>query len=558
MKENIRYIRIPLAVCRSKPDNHVAYEIQVQGPVRSWTLWRRYSEFDKLDQDFAASYPGIKLAYKLPPKRFTLFDWKIIPKSLYSLSSTGSNIPFLNPCKNNIQSDDNSTLKKNAANRSDVGSNSASENDHSEELALEDREFIETRRKGLENYLQSILNDQNQVFRDSQLFHDFISPSQSSSRSINSNRMGIARSPTLGSTSKENKAVDNRVDNITSANWMQMLSKAEKLTLSVRHLIEQRETLLSRNDISTSHQSNLQAKRNLSELSELIDQLNTGLSELEANSSSMGSGSSIPSLIRVDSIPKSPNLSLDKLSSLFHQSSPQLSTNSEMFNQKQIVTQGEALRRRDKLLALMEEKHSLDILIRGINNNSQLKTLTKPSSADKAALLSTGDDAVSGYGDRILKSFGYFTSLSNNFKKSTASTTEPNTVENVSNDISNSSSEIPSSPHSAPVNLGSRSLPNRSARVFGKRQFGKIKAVETEQTSGLDNREISNLQVTMMKEQDNKVQMFSEILQRQKAIGSAINNELEIHNQLLGDLSTDLDRTSDRISSARRQANKII
>jgi len=52
---------------RSKPSSHVVYKIEMQGPVRSWTMWRRYSEFAELHTELAKS-TGLAPPEELPPK----------------------------------------------------------------------------------------------------------------------------------------------------------------------------------------------------------------------------------------------------------------------------------------------------------------------------------------------------------------------------------------------------------------------------------------------------------------------------------------------------------
>ncbi len=43
------------------------YKIEVKLGTRSWTLWKRYSEFDTLDADLRSKYPQLP---KLPGKTF--------------------------------------------------------------------------------------------------------------------------------------------------------------------------------------------------------------------------------------------------------------------------------------------------------------------------------------------------------------------------------------------------------------------------------------------------------------------------------------------------------
>ncbi|KAG8990216.1 hypothetical protein FRB90_001847 [Tulasnella sp. 427] len=51
---------------RLEPKPHTVYRIEIQGPVRSWQVWRRYSEFDDLDTELSKTAGASPAA--LPPK----------------------------------------------------------------------------------------------------------------------------------------------------------------------------------------------------------------------------------------------------------------------------------------------------------------------------------------------------------------------------------------------------------------------------------------------------------------------------------------------------------
>ncbi|ORX99991.1 Phox-like protein [Basidiobolus meristosporus CBS 931.73] len=93
-----------------------------------------------------------------------------------------------------------------------------------------------------------------------------------------------------------------------------------------------------------------------------------------------------------------------------------------------------------------------------------------------------------------------------------------------------------------------------SSRVFGNtRALPK----ETEKTTGLDNKGLLNLQQQIMHEQDSSLQQFSAILKRQLHIGVAVGQELDAHNQLLGELDQDLDRTQSKLKTSAKRLEKI-
>ncbi|KAI9095455.1 hypothetical protein DFS34DRAFT_651255 [Phlyctochytrium arcticum] len=61
-------ITVPLIEERTSPNAHTAYQIVVRGPVKSWTVWHRYSDFDKLNAAFHLE--GYTPPVPLPPKTF--------------------------------------------------------------------------------------------------------------------------------------------------------------------------------------------------------------------------------------------------------------------------------------------------------------------------------------------------------------------------------------------------------------------------------------------------------------------------------------------------------
>ena len=67
---------------RSDPKFHVVYKIEVQASVRSWLMWRRYSEFDDLNAELI-KVTGEAPPHPLPPKhKFALFKSKDNPETI--------------------------------------------------------------------------------------------------------------------------------------------------------------------------------------------------------------------------------------------------------------------------------------------------------------------------------------------------------------------------------------------------------------------------------------------------------------------------------------------
>ena len=91
------------------------------------------------------------------------------------------------------------------------------------------------------------------------------------------------------------------------------------------------------------------------------------------------------------------------------------------------------------------------------------------------------------------------------------------------------------------------------SRVFGAPQPPK----ETEQTRPLDNQGLLQLQQVSMEQQDTQLEQLTAILQRQKQLGIAINNELAQHMEILEGLSDDVDRVEGKLTAAKKQLNRL-
>ncbi|KAH9849820.1 syntaxin [Lenzites betulinus] len=91
------------------------------------------------------------------------------------------------------------------------------------------------------------------------------------------------------------------------------------------------------------------------------------------------------------------------------------------------------------------------------------------------------------------------------------------------------------------------------ARVFGQAAVPQ----ETEATRPLDDHGLFQLQQTQMEQQDEQLSQLSTILQRQRQIGLAIHQEVAEQNSELDYLSTEVDRVGGKLTSAKRQLNKL-
>jgi regulator of vacuolar morphogenesis len=90
-------------------------------------------------------------------------------------------------------------------------------------------------------------------------------------------------------------------------------------------------------------------------------------------------------------------------------------------------------------------------------------------------------------------------------------------------------------------------------KVGGGRVLGK----ETNETRELDNQGIVQLQKQKMADQDLDVEELRKIVHRQKELGMAINEELEVQNEILRMVDEDVDRVQGKIQIAKRRIGKI-
>lgn len=110
---------------RNEPKPHTVYRIEVQGPVRSWSVWRRYSEFVDLDTELS--------------------------------SSTGSRPPAPIPSKHTL----------------------------SFRRTINNAKIIQERVEGLEKYLRAILANKDPKWRDAYAFKEFLSIPTTTSSTTN-------------------------------------------------------------------------------------------------------------------------------------------------------------------------------------------------------------------------------------------------------------------------------------------------------------------------------------------------------------------------------------
>lgn len=90
------------------------------------------------------------------------------------------------------------------------------------------------------------------------------------------------------------------------------------------------------------------------------------------------------------------------------------------------------------------------------------------------------------------------------------------------------------------------------------RAFGAAaKAHETEATRPLDDKGLLQLQQEQMDQQDATLSQFTSILQRQKHLGVAINQEIREQIEMLDSLSDDVDKVGGKLGAAKKQLNRL-
>ena len=90
-----------------------------------------------------------------------------------------------------------------------------------------------------------------------------------------------------------------------------------------------------------------------------------------------------------------------------------------------------------------------------------------------------------------------------------------------------------------------------------RRQGGRVLGKETTQTRELDNQGVLQLQKQLMHEQDEDVLVLAKAVRRQRELGVAINEELEVQKVMLEMMDEDVTRVAGKIDVARKRVGKI-
>jgi regulator of vacuolar morphogenesis len=103
--------------------------------------------------------------------------------------------------------------------------------------------------------------------------------------------------------------------------------------------------------------------------------------------------------------------------------------------------------------------------------------------------------------------------------------------------------------------LGGASTSKPIMRVFGAAQATAPQ--ETNETRPLDDRGVLQLQLAQMEEQDAQVTQLATILRRQRQLGEAIGAEIDLQNEMLDDLTTNVDRFGGKLAAAKKDLNRV-
>ncbi|KAG0210889.1 hypothetical protein BGX33_004619 [Mortierella sp. NVP41] len=472
---------------RSQPKPHTVFKVEVHAAVRTWSVWKRYSEFEVLHTRFLELFPDHPPPQPLPTKHW----WQ---------------------------------------------------------STMDNPELLEERRAGLETYLRGILSHRDDRWRLTYEWNEFLAIPMGRSQADffaggpgahgpattqNNNGSGSGRdSPgpsilshlnifgfgghhtstsstttTHTSSSSADSPVTSPVVNhpgpiphfFTTESWLEEFRKLQGTSREVRSLINRRETHLGRNEISASHNCTIQSKKLLTSLGLRIPALENGLMTLAlGNPGGGGKGSS--------------------------------------------MSDGELRRRQDMLAELKDEREVLTKLVIANRQNDGMVgyqgagSSVPASSGDRNALMSGRNSAtlVGGSGG------------------SSGSHSQPGSIRGNPDNFSLAESTINGS---GGIHSSTSSRVSNPRRVFGR--VVQTLTQETSQTRGLDNEGLLLLQQEQMKQQDDHIETFTAILQRQKHIGLAIGQELDNQIQLLDELDRDVDRTTLKLGLVNKKIGKI-
>lgn len=219
---------------RTEPDKHVAYAVEVHSPNRTWTVWRRYSEFETLIKDLEAELTRTA-------------SEKGKETAAFASSSSSDKLPHLPPKRASL----GSAFIKPWNGLTGKG----------------DEQFIKDRQHGLETFLRALLGSRGaygEAARESRAFRSFLEIPVATSMSGpgHSTSRGIATTASF-----------------TSQSWLEEYHALEAVCREIQSALSKRDGLADRGDSTAAHTSNLQAKKQLAALVKRMSSLATSLDD---------------------------------------------------------------------------------------------------------------------------------------------------------------------------------------------------------------------------------------------------------------------------------------
>ena len=101
------------------------------------------------------------------------------------------------------------------------------------------------------------------------------------------------------------------------------------------------------------------------------------------------------------------------------------------------------------------------------------------------------------------------------------------------------------------------SVQHKQALIGTQPRQGRVLGKETAKTRELDNQGVLQLQKQMMEDQDMGLEELRKVVVRQKELGIAINNELEVQNEMLKMVDDDVTRVQGKMDIAKKRIGKI-
>ncbi|KAJ1987107.1 hypothetical protein H4R33_003022 [Dimargaris cristalligena] len=494
--ENIRNIQVPRYRRVKTPEDHVQYQVLVQAAVRSWHVWRRYSDFEALHGALQAQCPNLPAPpEQLPPKSWPQVSWDLGLGTLTTKVWTGlvNTSPAASPSRR-----------------------SSPDPHHHDPLAGEPiddkmRPKLDARREGLEKYLRAILHHSEPGWRASGPWGRFLeipelrhgwsaaagttaatqgSPSSpgrgpTDSASIHSNRSSLYLSSTGGDYLSGDPLW-------TAQSWSDEFRQLAALNREVRNILLKRDLGSSRNEVAVVHQCTLRAKQLLADTGARGLALERGLRAL-ANA--------------------------------------------------KLISEGEERRRHDALVTWRDELNQLNLQVRSGTSSGAVDSPWGQRDSPSASTLHSRHPTQYSNGKSARDTRPY-DSLAPREESYQQNAQRHDQLVNHGRTTSAST-------------RSTRIFGNITSSSGGGIGGGSREARETEETKGLANSDLLTLQRDRMATQDGQLQQFSQILRRQNQLGTAIGDELDIQNQLLSEFSEDLDRTGTKLNNARKQLNRF-